>query len=65
MVIDQANLFIKDNDLLTDISQFNIQLINVFISSNENFAVEYGSDPFADSTQQLVEEINEYKVYDC
>lgn len=65
MVIDQANLFIKDNDLLTDISQFNIQLINSFISCNENFAVDYGSDPFSDSTQQLVEEINEYKVYDC
>ena len=67
MVCDHANLFVKDNDLLTDICQFNVQLMNSFISSNQNFVVEIGfeADPFTESTQQLIEEIKEYKVYDC
>jgi len=66
MVCDYMNLFTKDNDLLTEVCQFNVQLMNSFISSNKSFVIdmEMTNDPFADFEQQLLEEINEYKVYD-
>ena len=65
MVCDHANLFVKDIDLLNEVCQFISCLNNKFISENVNFQKEIGIDSLDTFNQQLIEELNEYKVYDC
>ena len=65
MTIDHNNLFIKNNELLTEISQFINCLNNKILSENINFQRTVGIDTLDDFNAQLIEEINEYKVYDC
>lgn len=65
MVIDYANLFVKDVDLLQEISQFILGLNNRLISENENFSRNVGIDSLDDYNRLLIAECDEYKVYDC
>jgi len=65
MVIDYANLFVKDVDLLQEISQFILVLNNRLISENENFSRTVGIDSLDDYNRLLIAECDEYKVYDC
>ena len=65
MVVDYANLFVKDNELLQDISQFILGLNNKIISENVQFSQVVGIDALDDYNQQLIAECDEYKVYDC
>ena len=65
MTTDHNNLFIKNNELLTEISQFINCLNNKILSENINFQRTVGIDTLYDFNAQLIEEINEYKVYDC
>ena len=65
MVTDHANLFTKDNDLLIEVCQFVSNLNNKIISENVIFQRTVGINTFDDFNAQLIEEINEYKVYDC
>ena len=65
MTTDHNNLFIKNNELLTEISQFINCLNNKILSENINFQRTVGIDTLDDFNAQLIEEINEYKVYDC
>ena len=65
MVIDYANLFVKDADLLQEISQFILGLNNKIISENVQFSQTVGIDDLDDYNQLLIAECDEYKVYDC
>jgi len=61
MTIDHNNQFIKNVEVLIDVSQFMSQTMNSIISLNDKFAPEV----FASSKELLLDEINAYKVYDC
>ena len=67
MITDTNNIFSTNNEVLTEISQFNNALSNKLISENENFAKRIGFDvdPFESYNELLRQEIDEYKVYDC
>ena len=65
MVIDHFNQFSTNNELLTEVSQFIVCLNNKMISENVNFAKRTGLNTFDTFVDQVTEEINEYKVYDC
>ena len=65
MVIDYFNQFSTNNELLTEVSQFIVCLNNKMVSQNVNFAKRTGLNTFDAFVEQLTEEINEYKVYDC
>ena len=65
MVIDHFNQFTKNNDLLTEVCQFISCLNNKVLSENINFQRSVGIDTLDSYNAQLIEEINEYKVYDC
>ena len=59
-VTDTNNSFTNNNELLQDITQFNLQCRNAIISANE----EYNQGQSYSFYQQLLEEINCYKAYD-
>ena len=65
MVIDNNNLFTTNNDLLIEVSQFVNCLSNKILSENINFQRDIGINTLDSFNAQLIEEINEYKVYDC
>ena len=65
MVIDNYNVFSTNNELLTEVSQFIVCLNNRMVSDNVNFAKRTGLNTFDTFVEQVTEEINEYKVYDC
>ena len=65
MVVDHFNQFSTSNELLTEVSQFIVCLNNKMISENVNFARRTGLNTFDTFVDQVTEEINEYKVYDC
>ena len=59
-VTDTNNSFTNNNELLQDVTQFNLQCRNALISANE----EYNQGQLYSFYQQLLEEINCYKAYD-
>ncbi len=59
-VIDTNNSFSKDNELLQDVTQFNLQCRNMILSEND----KYYSEQLYSFQSQLVEELNCYKSYD-
>ena len=65
MVIDHFNQFTKNNDLLLEVCQFITCLNNKVLSENISFQRSVGIDTLDSYNAQLIEEINEYKVYDC
>ena len=67
MIRDLSNLYTTNANLLFEIAQFRVQLNNTLISQNENMVKNLGldNDLFADFNAQVLEEINEYKVYEC
>ena len=65
MVIDHFNQLTKNNDLLIEVCQFITCLNNKVLSENINFQRSVGIDTLDSYNAQLIEEINEYKVYDC
>ena len=65
MTIDYNNVFTKDNDLLIEISQFINNLNNRILSENIILQRDLGVTTLDAFNAQLIEEINEYKVYDC
>ena len=65
MTTDHNNLFIKNNELLIEVSQFINCVNNKILSQNINFQREVGITSLDSFNALLTEEINEYKVYDC
>ena len=65
MVIDHFNQLTKNNDLLIEVCQFITSLNNKVLSENISFQRRVGIDTLDSYNAQLIEEINEYKVYDC
>lgn len=65
MTTDYNNAFSTNNELLVEVCQFVNCVSNKIISSNENFMRRIDSEVFDSFNALLVEEINEYKVYDC
>ena len=65
MTTDHNNLFTKNNDLLIEVCQFINNINNKVLSENINFAREVGVTSLDSYNALLLEEINEYKVYDC
>ena len=63
MTYDYDNLFTTRHDLLVEVSQFVSALNNNLISANENYPIE--TNVFDSFNAQLIEELSEYKVYDC
>lgn len=63
MTYDHDNLFTTRHDLLVEVCQFVSALNNNLISANENYPFE--TNVFDDFNQQLIEELAEYKVFDC
>ena len=65
MTTDHNNLFTKNNDLLIEVCQFINNVNNKVLSENINLKRDLGITSLDDFNALLVEEINEYKVYDC
>ena len=65
MTTDYSNAFSTNNELLIEVCQFVNCVSNKIISSNEIFMRNIDSEAFDSYNALLVEEINEYKVYDC
>ena len=63
MTYDYDNLFTTRHDLLVEVSQFVSALNNNLISANENYPIE--TNVFDSFNAQLIEELSEYKVFDC
>lgn len=63
MTYDYDNLFTTRHDLLVEVCQFVSALNNNLISANENYPIE--TNVFDSFNQQLIEELAEYKVFDC
>ena len=59
-VTDTNHTFSKYEELLQEVSQFNIQCRNMIISHND----KYNSEQLYSFYSQLLEEINCYKAYD-
>ena len=59
-VTDTNHTFSKNEELLQEVSQFNIQCRNMIISHND----KYNSEQLYSFYSQLLEEINCYKAYD-
>ena len=59
--------FTLDHDALFDVSQFISCLNNKIIAANDDFVKEIGFeiDPFDSFREQIIEELREYKVFDC
>ena len=65
MTTDHFYQFSTNNDLLNEVCQFISCLNNKILSENISFQRSVGIDTLDDFNAQLIEEINEYKVYDC
>ena len=65
MTTDHNNFFTTNNDLLIEVCQFINTINNKILSENINFQRNLGIDTLDSYNAQLIEEINEYKVYDC
>ena len=65
MTTDYNNFFTNNNDLLIEVCQFVNNINNKVLSENIKFQRELGIDTLDSYNAQLIEEINEYKVYDC
>ena len=65
MTYDQEFIFTTDNDILVEVSQFISCVSNKILSQNINMSRDLGITSLDDFNALLVEEIKEYKVYDC
>ena len=63
MTYDQDNIFSTNNEVLIEVCQFISCLMNNLLSSNDNFPIE--TTAFDSFNAQLIEELREYKVFDC
>ncbi len=63
MTYDHDNIFSTNNEVLIEVCQFISCLNNSLLSCNDNFPIE--TTAFDSFNAQLIEELREYKVFDC